>query len=82
MARGKIISDPVEFFRKELDRYNREYNQSISSAQRYHLQDKIRIYETALYGAEHEAELQDYRKLLSDYKRKYGKSVQEAVYGK
>lgn len=81
MARGKIISDPIEYFKKKLDKYNKDYNQSISTAQREHLLDKIRIYETALYGAEHEAELNDYRKLLREYQKKYGKTVQEAVYG-
>ena len=79
MARGKIITDPVEYLEKKLIKLRKEYNGAYTCATRTHLQDKIEMYEQMLYGAKCQKELNDYRRLNYYSQKKTGKSLAELV---
>lgn len=69
MARGKIITDPRQWLLRQLDKAQADYQGSCSSAQRYHLADKIDMLETCLYALDADRQLGEYRRKAIEYEQ-------------
>lgn len=86
MARGKIITDPRQWLLRQLNKAQADYQGSCSSAQRYHLQDKIDMLETCLsaldsyrWAREYKEKAFQYEQCLEKFKEATGLTVMEFI---